>query len=134
MRNFWKLMYCVWGKFETNKGHAAGRWFLFREFVHHAGAICTIVLLIPFCFDIRINASYIMFTIIKTLQYIRCRMRNTHCSHKIWIFLKILDGLQANGHLLREMFSRKRIKNIIQLCIDWCLIDRFAKMHQLLAK
>ena len=28
------------------------------------------------------------------------------------------DRLPANGHVLDEIFSRKRIKNIIQLCIE----------------
>ena len=30
-----------------------------------------------------------------------------------------------HGHLLYEILIRKRIKNIIQLCVDWCLSDRF---------
>ena len=30
----------------------------------------------------------------------------------------------SHRHLFYEISSRKRDKNIIQLCIDWCLIDR----------
>ena len=27
--------------------------------------------------------------------------------------------------MLCDVFTRKRVKNFIELCIDWCLIDRF---------
>ena len=48
----------------------------------------------------------------------------THYNYQICLFQKILDRLPA-WTFIYEIFTRKRAKNTIQLCIDWCLIDRF---------
>ena len=90
-----------------------------REFVHSASSVLTVVSSISIWFDTN-RCTFITYS-----QYIICRMMNTHYNGLVWLFLKILHRLPANGHLLYVIFSRKRIKNITQLCIDWCLIDWF---------
>ena len=43
---------------------------------------------------------------------------NAPYNYQVALFLKILNGLLANGHSLWEIIARKRIKHIIMSCID----------------
>ena len=76
---------------KSSKCHAVSRWFLYREFQREKAEVCTQCWCSPYPCFLNTNMIYNIFTIIDTLQNIRCKISNTHCNYQIWLFVNILE-------------------------------------------
>ena len=102
---FWKFF----------KGHASGRWFLYREFL--AGKSESLYTVRVQSYHRLVNTNLIRHTIKHNEEYCNVIIKYGY-PYTYWTDYWLFDIVVWNIY-------QERNKNIIQLCIDCCLIKRF---------